>query len=38
MLLMLFAWLKYINVPHWMAALYYYGFLINEGIGLILVI
>ncbi len=26
-----------INVLHWTVGLYYYGFLVNEGIGLILV-
>ncbi len=28
----------YVNVPHWIVRLDYYGFLVNEGIGLILVI
>ncbi len=28
----------YINVLHWIVGLYYYGFLVNVGIGLILVI
>ncbi len=36
----LFAWLTYVNVlyVHWIVRPYYYGFLVNEGIGLILVI
>ncbi len=34
----LFARLTYVNVLHWIIRLYYYGFLVNEGIGLILVI
>ncbi len=36
--LTLFAQLTYANVLHWIVGLYYYGFLVNEGIGLILVI
>ncbi len=38
MILTLFAQLTYVNVVHWMVGLYYYGFLVNEGISLILVI
>ncbi len=38
MILTLFAQLTYVNVLHWIVGLYYYGFLANEGIGLILVI
>ncbi len=38
MILTLFAQLTHINVLHWIVGLYYYGFLVNEGIGLILVI
>ncbi len=38
MILTLFARLTYVNVLHWIVALYYYGLLVNEGIGLILVI
>ncbi len=30
--------LTYVNVLHWIVRLYYYGFLVNEGIGFILVI
>ncbi len=30
--------IQYVNVLHWIIGLYYYGFLVNEGIGLILVI
>ncbi len=30
--------LTYVNVLHWIVRLYYYGFLVNEDIGLILVI
>ncbi len=36
--LTLFAQLTYVNVLHWIVGLYYYGFLVNEGIGLILII
>ncbi len=39
MILTLFAQLIYVNVLHWIVGLYYYGFfLINKGIGFILVI
>ncbi len=38
MLLTLFVQLTYVNVLHWKVGLYYYGFLVNEGIGLILVV
>ncbi len=38
MLLALFARLTYVNVLHWTVRLYYYGFLVNEDIHLILVI
>ncbi len=38
MILPLFGQLTLVNVPHSIVVLYYYGFLINEGIGLILVI
>ncbi len=38
MILTLFAQLTYVNVLHWIVVLYYYGFLVNEDIGLILVI
>ncbi len=38
MILTLFAQLAYVNVLHWIVRLYYYGFLVNEGICLILVI
>ncbi len=38
MLLPLFAQLTYVNVLCWVVRFSYYGFLINEGIGLILVI
>ncbi len=38
MLLTLFAQLIYVSVLHWMVWLYYYGFLVNEGIGLSFVI
>ncbi len=38
MILTLFAQLKYVNVLHWIVGLYYYGFVVNEGICLILVI
>ncbi len=38
MVLTLFARLIYVNVLHWILGLYYSGFLVNEGIGLILVI
>ncbi len=37
-ILTLFEQLTYVNVLHWRVGLYYYGFLVNEGIGLILVI
>ncbi len=37
-ILTLFAQLTYVNVLHWIVGLYYYGFLVIEGIGLILVI
>ncbi len=36
--LTLFARLTYVNVLHWIVRLYYYGFLVNESIGLILAI
>ncbi len=36
--LTLFTQRKYVSVLHWVARFYYYGFLVNEGIGLILVI
>ncbi len=35
MILTLFAQLTYVNVLQWIVGLYYYGFLVNEGIGLI---
>ncbi len=38
MILTLFAQLTFVNVLHWIVGLYYCGFLVNEGIGLILVI
>ncbi len=38
MILTSFAQLTYVNVLHWIVRLYYYGFLVNEGIGFILVI
>ncbi len=38
MILTLFAQLTYVDVLHWIVGLYYFGFLVNEGIGLILVI
>ncbi len=38
MILTLFAKLTYVNVLHWIVGLYYYGFLVNKGIYLILVI
>ncbi len=38
MILTLFPQLTYVNVQHWIVGLYYYGFLANEGIGIILVI
>ncbi len=38
MILTLFAQLTYVNVLHWIVGLYYYGILVNDGIGLILVI
>ncbi len=38
MILTLFAQLTYVNILHWRVELFYYGFLVNEGIGLILVI
>ncbi len=37
MILTLFAQLTYVNVLHWIVGLYYCGFLVNEGVGLILV-
>ncbi len=36
--LTLFAQLTYVNVLHWKVRFYYYGFLVNEGICLMLVI
>ncbi len=38
MILTLFAQLTYVNVLYWIVKLYYYGFPVNEGICLILVI
>ncbi len=38
MILTLFAQLTHVYVLYWIVGLYYYGFLVNEGIGLILVI
>ncbi len=38
MILTLFAQLTEVNLLYWIVGLYYYGFLVNEGIGLILVI
>ncbi len=38
MILTLFAQLTKVNVLHWIVVLYNYVFLVNEGIGLILVI
>ncbi len=38
MILTLFAQLAYVDVLHWIVGLYYLGFLVNEGICLILVI
>ncbi len=38
MILILFAQLTHVNVLHWIVGLYYYAFLVNRGIGLILVI
>ncbi len=38
MILTLVAWLTLVNVLHWIVGLYYYGFLVNEGIDIILVI
>ncbi len=38
MILTLFARLTYVNVLHWIVRLYYIGVLVNESIGLILVI
>ncbi len=38
MILTLFAQLTQVNVLHWIVGLYFYGILVNEGIGLILVI
>ncbi len=38
MFLTLFVRLTYVNVLHWIVKLYYYGFLVNVGIGLMLVI
>ncbi len=38
MILTLFAQIIYGNVLHWIVGLYYFGILVNDGIGLILVI
>ncbi len=38
MILTLFAQLTYVNVLHWIVEHYYFGFLVNEGLCLILVI
>ncbi len=38
MILTLFAQLTYVNVLHWIVGLYYFGFLVDGGIGFILVI
>ncbi len=38
MILTLFAQLTYVNVLYWIVVLYYHGFLVNAGIGLIIVI
>ncbi len=38
MILTLFARLIHVNVLHWIVRTYYYAFLVNEAIGLILVI
>ncbi len=38
MFLTVFAQLRYVDVLHWVVRLYYYGFLVNEGVGLILLI
>ncbi len=38
MILTLFAPLTQVNVLHWIVGLYYYGFVVNEGICFILVI
>ncbi len=37
MILNLFAQLTYVDVLHWIVGLFYFGFLVNEGIRLILV-
>ncbi len=38
MFLNLFSQLAYVSVLHWLVGLYYYGFLVNEGICITLVI
>ncbi len=38
MLLTLFTQLTYVNRLHWIVGIYYYGFLVNEGMGVIIVI
>ncbi len=38
MILILFAQITYVNILYWIVGLHYYGFLVNEDIGLILVI
>ncbi len=38
MILTLFAHLTYVNALHWIVGLYNFGFLVNEGIDLVLVI
>ncbi len=38
MILTLFNQLTHVDVLYWIVGLYYYGFLVNEGIGLLLVI
>ncbi len=38
MILTLFVQLTYAKVLHWIVGHYYYGFIVNEGIGLILII
>ncbi len=38
MILTVFDQFTYVNVLHWIVVLYYYGFLVNEGIDLTLVI
>ncbi len=38
MILTVFAQLTYVNILHWIVEICCYGFLVNEGIGLILVI